>query len=673
MLDDRTRLLIDNEFLEVFARRGSSAFTLVTFSSFGVYADGASYWGQGIAEKLDLSCIGIMSRAETWFPDASMEHCLPAILSMLRGRVLVYGSSMGAYAAIKYSRRLEADTVIAFSPQATISDADLPGNPYAAFFRRELHVGMRVKFEDLGGQIYLFYDRLFRDDRAQVALLPSSERIRVVPVEALRHDAVLVVLGTAVVAELFRLCLARDEAGIGALIRSAKRRSPATYEGLSLHFLQRRKHRWATAAHDMAQSISDSDARLVRFTREKSVILENEGRCHAAADTLRLALKRVPQSETLLVRVAEVLNALGAHKDAVDAFKRAIRADGRRPAVYHGLVDAMIRAGLRSEILPAIQHGLKLCPADHSLQLLERQFNSAAPETNATKGKGRRPSNMDSHIVSSSPEISLKGAPMHDLLGNQTSSSHAAPNEPLFHGRAPTGDNYQLVLQRFHQTFRPATYLEIGVNEGATLRLSRSRTIAVDPHFRGGQVPVGDQPVFCLFQMTSDIFFQQHDPTAILGQPIDMAFLDGMHWFEFLLRDFINTEKHCKRNSVVFLHDCLPLDAHVGRRLSNDGTLRNRSACPDWWAGDVWKTLLVIVRHRVDLRVVLFDAAPTGLVAITGLDPSSTVLADRYFDLVEEFSGMSLMDQGHAELNRLPVLDTAKFTSHDALSGLFWL
>ena len=659
MLATQTKLLIEDAFVEVFLREGNSAFTLVTFSSFGVFADGVSYWGQSVAEKLDLSCIGIISKADTWFPETSIDRCLAEIMPHLRGRVIVYGSSMGGYAAIKYSDRLRADTVLAFAPQATISAEDLPGNTYARYFRADLHERMLIRAEDLGGLIYLFYDRLFRDDAAHVALLPRSGRIRVVPVDGLRHNASAIVVGSAIVGALFRHALARDETGIASLVRAAKRRTPETFAGLSMHFLGRRKHRWADAAHARAQAMEPSDARLITFARERSVVLQAEGRLAEAADGLRASLDRVPGSEPLLIRLAEILSLTGDHDEAVATFGEAIRANGRNPAVYHGLAHAMIKAGRTPEIAPMIRHGLTLCPDEPSLTQLDAQFGGALAREHTTTF---RPSRCE------------KGAPMSEAAIDLPALPFLrAPEAAPFRGRAPVGENYQLLLQRFHETFRPETYLEIGVNDGATLRLSRSRTIAIDPCFRTGQLPVGNQPICCLYQMTSDDFFRRHDPAAIFGQPIDMAFLDGMHWFEFLLRDFINTEKHCKRNSIVFMHDCLPLDAHVGRRLSNDIALRDRSGCPDWWAGDVWRALLAIVRVRPDLRIVLFDAAPTGLVAITGLDPGSTILAERYFELVDAFGTMSLLGEGRVELDRLPMLETAKFAAHDALSSLFWL
>jgi hypothetical protein len=39
---------------------------------------------------------------------------------------------------------------------------------------------------------------------------------------------------------------------------------------------------------------------------------------------------------------------------------------------------------------------------------------------------------------------------------------------------------------------------------------------------------------------------------------IDRAFIDGMHCFEFVLRDFINTERYMSWTSVIVFNDVLP-------------------------------------------------------------------------------------------------------------------
>jgi hypothetical protein len=131
------------------------------------------------------------------------------------------------------------------------------------------------------------------------------------------------------------------------------------------------------------------------------------------------------------------------------------------------------------------------------------------------------------------------------------------------------------------------------------------------------------------------------------------------HLCEFALRDFLNTERSCRRNSIIALHDCLPLDFTMAQRQ-----------CPPYpegeadllragrWTGDVWRCALLLKRCRPDLRMTMIDAYPTGLALITNLDPSSSLLRERYASAVEEMHAMSLRELTlpglHAKLNVEP-------------------
>jgi hypothetical protein len=65
----------------------------------------------------------------------------------------------------------------------------------------------------------------------------------------------------------------------------------------------------------------------------------------------------------------------------------------------------------------------------------------------------------------------------------------------------------------------------------------------VDPRFEIKAGATGNRRRF--FQMTSDDYFATENAPALLGWPVDMAFLKGMHRFEYLLRDIIGTEAAC--------------------------------------------------------------------------------------------------------------------------------
>jgi len=218
-------------------------------------------------------------------------------------------------------------------------------------------------------------------------------------------------------------------------------------------------------------------------------------------------------------------------------------------------------------------------------------------------------------------------------------------------GTDHAGKEYPLVLQDFHEWRKPATYLEIGTLEGNTLQLATCASIAIDPDFQIREAArICNKPQCHLFRQTSDDFFASRDPLAILGAPIDMAFLDGMHHCEFLLRDFMNTEKYCTSNSIILLHDCLPVEVGMAVR----DPMKAQVSAPHhagWWTGDVWRTALALKRLRPELQISAFDAPGTGLIAVTNLDPGSITLARGYDAIVGWMMTWSLdLDQLFAEL-----------------------
>jgi hypothetical protein len=240
-----------------------------------------------------------------------------------------------------------------------------------------------------------------------------------------------------------------------------------------------------------------------------------------------------------------------------------------------------------------------------------------------------------------------------------------------------TGEYYSIVLSRLHDVLKPRSYLEIGVLAGDVLKYARCPSIGVDPKFDFRDIAVVNEivkkPELHLFQMTSDDFFATHSPTALFGRPIDMAFLDGMHRCEYLLRDFINVERHCKKNSVVVLHDCLPAEVGITERAQNraQAISVNRK---DWWTGDVWRTALLLKRRRLDLSVTTIDAAPTGLVLITNLDPANMALSENYQEHVTEMFSWDLSKIGipnyFAEMN---VISTSLMSTSEGITERFWL
>jgi hypothetical protein len=235
------------------------------------------------------------------------------------------------------------------------------------------------------------------------------------------------------------------------------------------------------------------------------------------------------------------------------------------------------------------------------------------------------------------------------------------------------GADYRDVLRWFHGHLQPSRYFEIGTLTGATLGLANCPSLAVDPMFQlDASGFLGRKSQCSLYQLTSDKFFASFDPSAILGGKIDLAFLDGMHRCEFLLRDFTNTEKYCHKNSVIIFHDCVPVETSIAERTPGLPTVRaHRNGM---WAGDVWRVVLALQHYRPDLKIHVFDAAPTGLVAITNLNSRSEKLQTDYFDVVDSMLNLDLETIGISNyFKQINLLSTDNINTPEKMTKYFWL
>lgn len=210
-----------------------------------------------------------------------------------------------------------------------------------------------------------------------------------------------------------------------------------------------------------------------------------------------------------------------------------------------------------------------------------------------------------------------------------------------------SGEHYFQVLARIIEAVKPRTYVEIGVAAGDSLRLARAPTVAIgiDPE---PQLTAPLAPNQKVFAETSDAFFAGHDLRAELGGlPVDLAFIDGMHHFEFALRDFANVERYSTPASTILIHDCYPLDRETAERE------RRRN----FWSGDVWRLIVLLKKVRPDLTIRTIGTAPTGLALVRKLDPGSRVLLERHDQLCQEYLSLDYAEIEHdmaGKLNLFP-------------------
>ena len=137
------------------------------------------------------------------------------------------------------------------------------------------------------------------------------------------------------------------------------------------------------------------------------------------------------------------------------------------------------------------------------------------------------------------------------------------------------------VLNKISREISAKKYLEIGCDTNVVFNnVNCYHKVGVDP-LKGGTI-----------RDTSDNFFKNNQ------EKFDLIFIDGLHTFDQILKDFHNSFKFLNNGGYIVMHDLIPrnwLEEHIPR-ISND------------WCGDVWKIsfLLNNIKHH-DYSLILTD------------------------------------------------------------------
>ena len=101
-----------------------------------------------------------------------------------------------------------------------------------------------------------------------------------------------------------------------------------------------------------------------------------------------------------------------------------------------------------------------------------------------------------------------------------------------------------------------------------------------------------------------------------------------------------------RRQDSSVIHDCIPFDRNTSTRKITP-----------FWSGDVWKVIYCLKKYRPDLNCHTIATSPTGLGLITGLNPESTTLDDKYYEIVSEFLDMTYDDVAKDFKRSLNIID----------------
>ena len=296
--------------------------------TFGDYHDDRTVdrpgFGERFLKKEGISATHILSRDNDWFQTASLCTALATARREMPGatNVLAYGSSMGAYAAVRLGDLVGATAVLALSPQYSVDLAAVP------FEVRWSHDRRRLRFlPDLNGPIrsricpVVAYDPRDPLDRAHADRIAAD-----IPIQRLRvpfggHPVSVFLADAGLLQGLVTQTLngALDVAAAERAVRAARRTS-VVYLGM----IAQMQPRWRPG---LAVALADAAVRL------------NPGR---------------PEG---LRALALCFSAAGRHAEALEVHERILAQE--RYSVYlleYG--DALHRAGKPAEAL-VVAHELR--------------------------------------------------------------------------------------------------------------------------------------------------------------------------------------------------------------------------------------------------------------------------------------------------------------------------
>lgn len=308
----------------------------------------------------------------------------------------------------------------------------------------------------------------------------------------------------------------------------------------------------------------------------------------------------------------------GRLDDAESAYRAILQAQPLHPDANYNLGNMLLKANQPQAARPLLQIALDVNPSNarYRLSLAECQVQLQAWD--------------EAEALLSNPEAKgLNHPAVTQLFGQIAANIDHGKHIQAAKNRFP-GHNYLDWLKWLHLTVKPSSYVEIGVETGQSLELSRCKAVGMDPSI---QITHSQESWVKLFKLTSDDFFARYDLRQILDAKfVDMAFIDGLHTFDQALKDFINIERYAHSGTVVAFHDIFPATAVTASR--------DRKSI--FWVGDTWKVVLILKKLRPDLKIFTLPAFPSGLTIVTGLDAESNLLSKDIDQIVERWMVVEL-------------------------------
>ncbi len=293
-------------------------------------------FGERFLRRIGMSAIHVLARGNHWYNYPGTPHALHAIRTALdeagARRIVTYGSSMGAYAAIRFAPSIRATGILALSPQYSIDRAIMPEEDRWQDEARDI-----VWQADLAGPLLpcaptvVVYDPRDADAR-QVARI--AQDIPIIPILApyVGHPATAFMAQQKLVEPMLDSLLRNrfNPVAAQATVKQALKTSSTYLTGLARH---QPRHRTALAI------------RLARHALSLAAEADRPPVHHALAQLL----SRAGAHDEAIAHAAIAVEASERNLGYLFPFGEVLLAAGRIEETKAIAEEMMARAGHRSE------------------------------------------------------------------------------------------------------------------------------------------------------------------------------------------------------------------------------------------------------------------------------------------------------------------------------------
>ena len=314
-----------------------------------------------------------------------------------------------------------------------------------------------------------------------------------------------------------------------------------------------------------------------------------------SAETLYKEILAIDPSDPDVLNLLGVLSLQCERLEEADQLIRtAIKVDPTIPEYHYNLAEVLRHQGKTDAAQKSYRQSLDIDP---QLEIAKTQMASlsvSAPAVPMSKGHSLKRYEVVQAVID---HIQAK---TYLEIGIDSGESFVNISAERKYGVDPvaTNDLINRLLKNAGISF--FKYASIGANGTIQIALNATNTLP-------DGMPANKNSE--LYYESSDLFFAQHAPPLFKDNPVDMAFVDGLHTYHQTFIDVINVLDFLSENGVILIHDCNPpTEASAYPSICiEDAARANPPGWGGYWCGDVWKSIVRLRATRSDLRVFVLD------------------------------------------------------------------